>query len=224
VRHPAHTDDLVRATAFVHANAARFGGDAARLALVGHSAGAHMAMMAVLRNDSDGDEPLLPRGAVRAVAALSGVYDGELLAGEAPGTGALARCARRQLYMEPVFGLDRAAWPLCFPVGVLRAREREREAAVAVVDGSGEGKVPPPLPPPPPLPILLLNVQRDWTLETHTDVLFPLLLARPDLFDAERVSVEGGEHASTIFQFDLPGSLGDAVVAQGVAEWLLRRL
>jgi len=103
-----------------------------------------------------------------------------------------------------------------------------RKAAVAVVDSSGEGKVPPPPPPPPPplppLPILLMNVQRDWTLETHTDVLFPLLLARPDLFDAERVSVEGGEHASTIFQFDLPGSLGDAVVAQGVAEWLLRRL
>ena len=51
--HPAHVDDLVAAARFVAANAARFGGDPARVALVGHSAGAHMAMMAVLRAASE---------------------------------------------------------------------------------------------------------------------------------------------------------------------------
>jgi acetyl esterase/lipase len=246
VRHPAHADDLVQATAFVHAHAARFGGDASRLAIVGHSAGAHMAMMAVLRAADGADGAPLPRGAVRAVAALSGVYDGALLAGDAGGANALSRCVRRSLYLEPVFGLDRAAWVGSFPVGVLTERERARGAAamavaVAVDDAAAAAKEQrerggaaaaakelerngSASPAPSPLPVLLLNVRSDWGLDKHTDVLFPLLLARPDLFDAERVSVEGGEHASYIIGFDARGSLGDAVVAQGVAEWLLRRL
>lgn len=45
VRYPAFIEDGARAFAFVRSNAARYGGDPARLFLAGHSAGAYNAMM-----------------------------------------------------------------------------------------------------------------------------------------------------------------------------------
>ena len=41
VRHPDHVSDVGAAIAFVHAHAREWGGDPARLGLIGHSAGAH---------------------------------------------------------------------------------------------------------------------------------------------------------------------------------------
>src|SRR5439155_313047 len=42
VRYPTHDEDVAAAVAWVHAHVARFGGDAERIALLGHSAGAQI--------------------------------------------------------------------------------------------------------------------------------------------------------------------------------------
>lgn len=45
IKHPAHVEDLAAAIAWVHDKAPRFGGDASRIALIGHSAGAHLVAL-----------------------------------------------------------------------------------------------------------------------------------------------------------------------------------
>ena len=45
-KHPAHVQDVASAIAWVYNNAAQFGGDPERIAISGHSAGAHLAALA----------------------------------------------------------------------------------------------------------------------------------------------------------------------------------
>jgi acetyl esterase/lipase len=45
VLHPVHSQDVAKAIAWVHDHAARYGGDADRIYLLGHSAGAHLAAL-----------------------------------------------------------------------------------------------------------------------------------------------------------------------------------
>lgn len=45
VKSPAFIDDIARAVTWAHEHAAEFGGDADRLFLMGHSAGAQIAAM-----------------------------------------------------------------------------------------------------------------------------------------------------------------------------------
>lgn len=74
VRFPAFLQDGAEAVAWTRDNAARFGGDPARIAFAGHSAGAYIAVMLSL-------DPQWLRGAgvdpriVRAAVGLSGPYD-----------------------------------------------------------------------------------------------------------------------------------------------------
>lgn len=74
VRFPDFLDDSAKAVRFARDNAARFGGDAGRIVLVGHSAGAYNVAMLAL------DARYLRRAGVapstvRAFAGLSGPYD-----------------------------------------------------------------------------------------------------------------------------------------------------
>lgn len=69
VEYPVFLEDCAAAVHWLLANAGRFGGDPARLALVGHSAGAYNAVMIALA------ECYSLRGRVAAVAGLSGPYD-----------------------------------------------------------------------------------------------------------------------------------------------------
>ncbi|MSP67263.1 MAG: alpha/beta hydrolase [Alphaproteobacteria bacterium] len=61
-----------RAIAWVHAHAADYGGDPGRLTISGHSAGAHLAALA-LAQGGDG----LPAGMIQGAVLISGVYDTE---------------------------------------------------------------------------------------------------------------------------------------------------
>ncbi len=61
-----------RAITWVHANAADLGGDPNRIFVSGHSAGAHLAMMA-LAHDWGGEG--LPPDLIKGVVGVSGVYD-----------------------------------------------------------------------------------------------------------------------------------------------------
>jgi acetyl esterase/lipase len=73
VRFPAFVEDAALALKWVHDNAARFGGDAAKLFVMGHSAGAHQAALLVLDprylNAVGGD-----RRWIRGLIGLSGPY------------------------------------------------------------------------------------------------------------------------------------------------------
>jgi acetyl esterase/lipase len=73
VRHPAHVQDVAAAFAWTQRHLGRFGGDPARLFLVGHSAGGHL--VALLATDDSYLRPLgLSPAQVRGVIAVSGVY------------------------------------------------------------------------------------------------------------------------------------------------------
>jgi arylformamidase len=76
---PAVTVDTIalqsaQALAWVHRNAARYGADAARLVVVGHSAGGHLAAM-LLACDGRRLAPDLPPRLVRRAVSISGLYD-----------------------------------------------------------------------------------------------------------------------------------------------------
>ena len=72
--HPAQIEDAAAAFAWVVQNIAQHGGDASRIYLSGHSAGAHLAALLAL------DEKYLAkfdlsRKSIRGVIAMSGIYD-----------------------------------------------------------------------------------------------------------------------------------------------------
>ncbi len=73
VRFPAFIEDAARATAQVGDIAAAHGGDPARLGVLGHSAGAHLALMIALdrRYMAAVERP----GLIRAAAGLAGPYE-----------------------------------------------------------------------------------------------------------------------------------------------------
>lgn len=73
VHFPAFIQDAAAATAEAGKLAAQYGGDPARLGVIGHSAGAHLAMMIALdRRYMAGVEA---PGLIRAAAGLAGPYD-----------------------------------------------------------------------------------------------------------------------------------------------------
>src|SRR5439155_17182625 len=81
-RFPAQLDDVRRGLRYVRAHAAELGIDPERVALLGLSAGAHLAMLAHLARDVPAlapvlDDPTLDRVSedVRAVIAHYGPYD-----------------------------------------------------------------------------------------------------------------------------------------------------
>lgn len=74
VRYPAFVEDAAAAVRWVRDHAAAFGGDPARIAVCGHSAGAYIAMMIALDTSflqAAGVDPAI----IRAAGGLSGPYD-----------------------------------------------------------------------------------------------------------------------------------------------------
>lgn len=73
VRFPAFVEDGAEAVAWAAANIGRHGGDPARIAVAGHSAGAHIAVLLAL--DPRYLAAAEASGAIRAGVGLSGPYD-----------------------------------------------------------------------------------------------------------------------------------------------------
>lgn len=71
---PVFMEDASAAVRWTQANVARYGGDPNRIVLAGHSAGAHIAVLAALDPRWLGDM-VRPGGAVRGAIGLSGPYD-----------------------------------------------------------------------------------------------------------------------------------------------------
>ncbi len=75
IRSPAFLEDAAAATAWAHANAAEHGGDPGKILLMGHSAGAQMAVMLGLNPAWLGAHGLHPARHLKGVIGLSGPYD-----------------------------------------------------------------------------------------------------------------------------------------------------
>ncbi len=73
VRFPGFVEDAAEALRWVQANAARYGGDPDRIVLVGHSAGAHIAMLTAL-DPHYAQQADFDRSAIRGVVGLAGAY------------------------------------------------------------------------------------------------------------------------------------------------------
>ncbi len=74
VRFPAFVDDAALAVKWARDHAAQYGGDPDKIALAGHSAGAHIAALVALDPHYLTDLGVEP-GVVKAAALLSGPYD-----------------------------------------------------------------------------------------------------------------------------------------------------
>jgi acetyl esterase/lipase len=72
-RFPDFVEDAAAALRWVSDNIARYGGDPERIVLVGHSAGAHIAMLATL-DPRYAEAAGFDRGAIRGVVGLAGPY------------------------------------------------------------------------------------------------------------------------------------------------------
>lgn len=107
VRHPAHAEDVATAVAHLAARGNELGFDGSRIALLGHSAGAHL--VAVVATDAALRQRCrLGDGIVRAVIGLDGAgYD-------IARTVAAGPARARRLYAD-AFGDDAAAWTAASP-------------------------------------------------------------------------------------------------------------
>jgi len=74
IRFPAFLQDAADAVKWTSDNIADYGGDPARIAVAGHSAGAYNAIMLTL-DDRWLDAAGVPRGTIKAAVGLSGAYD-----------------------------------------------------------------------------------------------------------------------------------------------------
>jgi acetyl esterase/lipase len=74
VRFPGFVEDGAKALGWVRTNIARLGGDPARIAIAGHSAGAYNALMLALDEQWLKAEQL-PPSLIRAVVGIAGPYD-----------------------------------------------------------------------------------------------------------------------------------------------------
>jgi arylformamidase len=127
-------DELVRqvraAVAWLHRNAAAFGGDPGRITASGHSAGGHLVAMLMST-----DWPRfagLPPDVVKAGAGISGLYDLEpiRLSYLNETLGLTAETARRN---SPVHAVPEAAGPLLLAVGALEGDEYHRQTETLAV-------------------------------------------------------------------------------------------
>ena len=106
--HPVHTQDVASAVAWLRSNIARWGGDGQKIALLGHSAGAHLAALV----GTDGAFLAahgLPLNALRCV----GAYDSEGL--DIPTAMLTAGPTQSGLFIN-AFGTDAALWTQASPI------------------------------------------------------------------------------------------------------------
>jgi arylformamidase len=110
VQYPDHEEDTAAAVAWVHEHIAEYGGDPRRIAVLGHSAGAHS--VALIATDPSF---LAARGLALGALRCAGALDTEgydVAAGASSGN---------PLYLD-AFGTDPATWAKASPINHVKAR------------------------------------------------------------------------------------------------------
>lgn len=142
VRFPAFLEDAARAVHWTRSEIGAFGGDPARLVLMGHSAGAHLAAMLALDRQWLGAYGLVPGRDLRGMVGLAGPYDFLPL---------------RTAVLQSIFGPE-SLWPLSQPIrfvdgqappAFLVSGQRDTvvdpgnsvRLAVRITDAGGQGQV-----------------------------------------------------------------------------------
>jgi arylformamidase len=116
---------IARAVAWVHRNAAGFGGDPSRLVVAGHSAGGHLATMMLCCRWPDLAADL-PQRLVQSALSVSGVFELEPLRHAPFLAGDLALTAASARRLSPVF-MPRPTGPLLAVVGAEESEEFIRQ-------------------------------------------------------------------------------------------------
>ena len=74
-KHPAQVDDVATALAWIHAHVRQYGGDPAKIILMGHSAGCHLVTLVALNPQPLQQAGLTPADLRGVVAWSGGMYD-----------------------------------------------------------------------------------------------------------------------------------------------------
>lgn len=211
LEHPSHVEDLVSALLWTSNHIENFGGDPTKLAVMGHSAGAHMAMMLALTKYND-IKDLMPKNSLRAVVCLSGVFSAEYLLHGTPedptwlvALGFIQRWYRRVFYLRAAFGVDPRKWSVSFPCGLLEAVLRRRDENSFDDHTVNVPSVSSTL----PFPILFINCKDDWGLHFQTDRLIELLNDCYKSVEIKKVRLSGGNHVSYLMDISHKGRIGE---------------
>ncbi len=113
VRHPLHAQDVATAIAWVHDHIAEHGGDPGRIALLGHSAGAHLVALL-------GTDPQYLGAHSLGLSELRCVGSFDTEAYDIPRTMQTAS-AMQALLLRNAFGDDPAVWAAASPIGHVAA-------------------------------------------------------------------------------------------------------
>ena len=225
LEHPAHTDDFVSALYWTVNNIENFGGDSTKIALMGHSAGAHMAMMLALTKYNTISE-IIPKNTIRAIVCLSGVYSAEYLLNgthEDPkwlsSLGYIAKWYRRIYYLRAVFGIDESKWSVAFPCGLLDTVLKRQDNNKMIDETINLPTLSSSL----PFPFLFINCKNDWGLHIHTEHLMKLL---DDVYNKtikmKKIRLTGGNHVSYLMDISHKGRLGEDEAMEAVDEFLTK--
>lgn len=123
-------EDVAAAIAWVHAHIAQYGGDPARMYLMGHSAGCHLVSLVTVDASYLAGVGLTPAVLLATVALDTQAWDLPYLATLSSGTLGPT--------YTTVFGTDPATWALASPT--LRIRDRDRVAPIAIaISGGNDG-------------------------------------------------------------------------------------
>lgn len=107
VIHPAHAEDLAKAIAWIYGNIADYGGDRSRIALLGHSAGAHLVSLVSL------DQKYLKKHKFPGRIACTASVDTE--AYDVPASYSTASPRQRQIITNGL-GENRQNWEDASPI------------------------------------------------------------------------------------------------------------
>jgi len=110
-RHPAQINDVRQAIRWIKSHAREFHADASRIALIGHSAGAHLAMLAAYTDSDD---------AIRAVVAFYGPADLSMLYQHPSSSDPLNVPAKLEALIGSPFATSSQAFDEASPIRYLR--------------------------------------------------------------------------------------------------------
>lgn len=120
---PQNLLDCKNAVRFLRANAKKYGIDPDRIAVMGGSAGGHLALMTGFTAGQQSLEPAVPYpGVSSAVSAIGDFYGvtNHLTRQETDSTGKPTGRTRQPKHEEEIFGPDRAVWAAASPVNHVR--------------------------------------------------------------------------------------------------------